>query len=615
MSAPSTSSFCPGVASYETNNDTNQRLEFAFRHPNGTSQIWIGGKDGCVRVYDCQSQQLVEKIEIEHGGVDCSQAINGVSLFNPSQSTKSLLAVSVGSRQFPTESYWGMDEEDHSNFPSGGAESIRIYEVCQKTVHSATRGDAVDVLIPTTTKNNKKVSTTSTDGAITASSAPVTATTDCQQAQNSAIRSADAFITTTTKKTKKKITTNTDSATKASSTADAATNDSSAPITATCTVESTVSTLPSTSARSSREHETTVAASDAAAASKKATSPTIEGDIAASLQDETYLEIAKQPAKEEQIKSEDVDDVVVRGTDKSPSAGGKSKDPEVTKILSDGENAIQSSPEFKFVVNEATTNYRRPRESMANQRESMATRLDKEFQDVIELDKSSDEDVQVLSPGKAAKARSSVAQRTGTGSRRENFSSSKEQSSDDDIQVLSPGKAAKARSFIAQRTGPKCGDFSPRLKATSKKARASPSKESKLTDNFSPSQSPTSRMATGRPSSSSNGRSSLSSDSNKKPAAAAVSRGNLKPPPPSSALSSRSSDGHDGSQPQGRSRTNCSSFAASILHGSKKKENNTPTVRVKSDPSRNSPQRRRRSSPTAHNDGEGKSKATAICID
>ena len=560
MSSPSlasTSAHCPGVASYETNNDTNQRLQFSFRDHNGNSQLWIGGKDGCVRVYDCQSHQLFEKIEIEDGGVDYSQAVNGVSLFNPSQCTKSLLAVTVGSRQFPTESYWNMDEDDHSDLPSGGAESIRIYELCQQARNSAIRRNDDDVVLPTTTKN------------------------------------------------KKKNTTNTDAATVATSAADAATA-SLAPITATCGLEytavSTAATLPSSSACPSIEHKTAVAACDAAA-SKKVATPTINGEIVASLKDESYSECAKQPAKKDQIKSEDVDDVVVQGTDKSSSAMGKSKDPKSNNIRSgDEEYGIQSSPEFKFLVGEALANH----EKRLNQRKSMAARrLDKEFQDIIELDQSSDDDVQVLSPGEAAKERS---KRTGT---------KLDLSSDDDVQVLSPGEAAKASRLAAQRTGPKrTGYVSSSEKATSKRARASPSKELKLTDYFSPSQSPTSRKSMGRPPGSSHGRSSLSSDSDKKPAASAVSRGKMKPPPPSS-LSSRKSDGHDAAQPQGSSSgSNYSSFAASILDrssGNSKpiKENTSP--RVKSDPSRNSPHRRRSSA--KEKDAEGGSSATAICID
>jgi hypothetical protein len=126
----SLSSRCPGVASFETDNDTNQRLEFAI-HPSsptvgggvgaGASQLWIGGRDGCVRVYDCQSQKLAGIITRSNydsgGGMDGSGgcgAVNGVSLTDSSTNNNNglLLALAVGSRSFPTEQDWSSSGDD-----------------------------------------------------------------------------------------------------------------------------------------------------------------------------------------------------------------------------------------------------------------------------------------------------------------------------------------------------------------------------------------------------------------------------------------------------------------------------------------------------------------------
>jgi WD40 repeat protein len=112
--------FCPGVASYATDNETNQRLEFALND----SQVWIGGRDKCVRVYSQTSRKLLATLE------DLSDAVNGVSL-STQASGKTLLAVANGSRQFPSED--DLDEEDPSMYPPG-ANELRLFEVANPAV-------------------------------------------------------------------------------------------------------------------------------------------------------------------------------------------------------------------------------------------------------------------------------------------------------------------------------------------------------------------------------------------------------------------------------------------------------------------------------------------------
>jgi len=137
--------YCPGIASFETANDTNQRIEFQVVG----DKIWTGGKDKSVRVYSHQRYSntkeggplLVAKID---GFRDC---VNGIALHRDSASEnkqllwpnvndtdfddndndddknynyykdvvnrimeKSLLAVSIGTRHFPSMNDWETDD-------------------------------------------------------------------------------------------------------------------------------------------------------------------------------------------------------------------------------------------------------------------------------------------------------------------------------------------------------------------------------------------------------------------------------------------------------------------------------------------------------------------------
>lgn len=90
----SISNLCPGITSFEIDNDTNQRVEFQLYK----DQIWMGGMDGSVRNYDLSSGKTLTRIGGFRG------AVNGVSLATNATSKGAMLAVSTGTRHFPLES-------------------------------------------------------------------------------------------------------------------------------------------------------------------------------------------------------------------------------------------------------------------------------------------------------------------------------------------------------------------------------------------------------------------------------------------------------------------------------------------------------------------------------
>lgn len=114
------SSFCPGIASFETDNNTNQQLEFSLHKDH----IFVGGRDNCVRIYDCNASE--EAVGI----MDCFQdAVNGVSV--ASLGEKMLMASSSGSRHFPSESDFDTEGQNQSNLNITG--SVQLHEIKLKT--------------------------------------------------------------------------------------------------------------------------------------------------------------------------------------------------------------------------------------------------------------------------------------------------------------------------------------------------------------------------------------------------------------------------------------------------------------------------------------------------
>lgn len=81
-----------GVASFETVNPTNQRLDFCIH----SDRLYVGGYDRTVRVYDLKTHEELSRLE------DLPGVVNGVSVTTTAQN-QILLAASCGSRQFPTD--------------------------------------------------------------------------------------------------------------------------------------------------------------------------------------------------------------------------------------------------------------------------------------------------------------------------------------------------------------------------------------------------------------------------------------------------------------------------------------------------------------------------------
>jgi WD40 repeat protein len=79
-----------GLASYERDGDTNQKLQFDTDEER--NRLFVGSRDKCVNIYDISTKKIISKIS------GLSDAANGVSY---SRSNK-MLAVSIGARSFPT---------------------------------------------------------------------------------------------------------------------------------------------------------------------------------------------------------------------------------------------------------------------------------------------------------------------------------------------------------------------------------------------------------------------------------------------------------------------------------------------------------------------------------
>ncbi|CAJ1968151.1 unnamed protein product [Cylindrotheca closterium] len=101
-----TSSHCPALKSYETDNDTNQRLEFAL-HQN---HLFVGGRDNCLRVYDCCDSSSSSEKEDVAVYQTFDNSVNGISITNLGE--KTILASATGSRSFPTEADYDDDDDD-----------------------------------------------------------------------------------------------------------------------------------------------------------------------------------------------------------------------------------------------------------------------------------------------------------------------------------------------------------------------------------------------------------------------------------------------------------------------------------------------------------------------
>lgn len=97
----SSSNFCPGIASYETHNGTNQRLEYEVEGEH----LYVGGEDDKVRVYNYR-----------RGDTSCSifggakDTVNGVSVVSLPSSGRTMLATATGTRKFPSDGDWDSEK-------------------------------------------------------------------------------------------------------------------------------------------------------------------------------------------------------------------------------------------------------------------------------------------------------------------------------------------------------------------------------------------------------------------------------------------------------------------------------------------------------------------------
>jgi len=107
-----------GLASYERDGDTNQKLQFDMDEER--NRLFVGSRDKCVNIYDISSKKIVSKIS------GFSDAANGVSY---SHSNK-MLAVSIGARSFPTVEDYDSDSLSASSsfFASPGVLDLYMTE-------------------------------------------------------------------------------------------------------------------------------------------------------------------------------------------------------------------------------------------------------------------------------------------------------------------------------------------------------------------------------------------------------------------------------------------------------------------------------------------------------
>lgn len=117
------STFCPCLTSFETDNDTNQRIGFSLHD----DYLYAAGRDNCIRIYDLkQSDRVVTKMD------SFDDVVNGVS--QTCLGAKSLVVCSIGSRQFPTDADFDEEENSLSEHSYGGC--LQLYDITLNNVNS-----------------------------------------------------------------------------------------------------------------------------------------------------------------------------------------------------------------------------------------------------------------------------------------------------------------------------------------------------------------------------------------------------------------------------------------------------------------------------------------------
>lgn len=108
-----------GLGSFATDNQTNQRIEFALDESGQT--IFVGGIKRCVRIYDVASGDCTGTVD----GLD--DVANGVSFTNSSRG--GLLAIATGCRRFPSEEDFDNDTSITDGTGDAKPGFLRVYRI------------------------------------------------------------------------------------------------------------------------------------------------------------------------------------------------------------------------------------------------------------------------------------------------------------------------------------------------------------------------------------------------------------------------------------------------------------------------------------------------------
>lgn len=138
-----------GCASFESGNDTNQRIEFDINR----NQLWVGSQDKSIRVYDLSktcsagsssdstntndTNLLAHIKDSNDGKLLFSDVINGISVMSPennnntnstsSTSNNNLVAITLGTRKFPSQENDDEDDDEEEVVEDNG--SIQVYRI------------------------------------------------------------------------------------------------------------------------------------------------------------------------------------------------------------------------------------------------------------------------------------------------------------------------------------------------------------------------------------------------------------------------------------------------------------------------------------------------------
>lgn len=111
-----------GLGSFETDTQTNQRIGFHLNEDG--ARLFTASRDGTVRQYDTTSGNVLGELVVKTRANCCPNVVNDVSLFDSSK--RSILAMSTGSRWFPSEEDFELDSGVPAKVTSG---SLQVYDM------------------------------------------------------------------------------------------------------------------------------------------------------------------------------------------------------------------------------------------------------------------------------------------------------------------------------------------------------------------------------------------------------------------------------------------------------------------------------------------------------